>query len=96
MFSAFFRRDEKTNLDRIIDRVEDKLYAIGPTDENYSLHLGYLERLYELKSHQRRKQVNPDTLYLIAGNLTGILMIVAYEQKHVMTSKGFSQIIRPS
>jgi hypothetical protein len=32
---------------------------------------------------------------MILGNLMGILVIVAYEQKHVMTSKGFSQLIRP-
>jgi len=46
-----------------------------------------------LKEH--REPISRDTIALIAGNLMGILLIVAYEQKHVITSKGFGQVIRP-
>lgn len=55
----------------------------------------YLEGLHRLKAEERRPPVSRDTMLLVAGNLLGILVIVAYEQRHVMTSKGFTQIIRP-
>jgi hypothetical protein len=64
--------------------------------EEYQRNLGYLERLSQVKTEQRRSMVSRDTVAMIAGNLAGILLIIVYEQKHVMTSKGFNQLIRPS
>ncbi len=82
-------------MDDQIDEILTQMGALGPSAEEYSEMLAYLERLYELKAKARREPVSRDTMALIAGNLMGILLIVAYEQKHVMTSKGFTQIIRP-
>lgn len=88
-----FANDEPTKLDDLIATMEIQLDIVGPYSEDYNDLLKRLERLYDLKAQQRPKKVSPDTLALIAGNLAGILLIVAYEQKHVITSKGFSQIV---
>lgn len=93
---GLFETDEPTKLDELITTLENELDAVGPRSEEYNDILKRLERLYELRLNDRPKRVSPDTLALIAGNLAGILLIVAYEQKHVITSKGFSQIVRPS
>ncbi len=63
--------------------------------DEYSKLMAYLERLNEVKARERRDPVSRDTVALVVGNLVGILLIVAYEQKHVMSTKGFNQIIRP-
>lgn len=91
----FFKSEIPTPVDGLIDAVLEKMHREGVFSDEYPKLMTYLERLYEIKAKQRRNPVSPDTMAIVAGNLLGILVIVAYEQKHVMTSKGFSQIIRP-
>lgn len=95
MLSQFFRNDKGSQVDPLIDALLDEMHSVGVNSEEYPKLMTSLERLYDIKAKERRDVVSPDTLAIIAGNLLGILTIVAYEQKHVMTSKGFTQIIRP-
>lgn len=94
MLRQFFE-EEKTPLDEQIEAVLAEMDARGVYSEEYPKLMQLLERLHQIKTNERRDPVSRDTIALIMGNLMGILLIVAYEQKHVMTSKGFSQIIRP-
>ena len=82
-------------LDTLIERVTDDMELFGPTHEEYPQLLGELERLTVLRDGKDSKMPSPDTLALIAGNLLGVVLIVAYEQKHVMTSKAFGTLLRP-
>lgn len=84
-----------TPIDKQIACVLKEMTAIGVTSEEYPKMMEYLERLEGLRLKERREPISRDTIALIAGNLMGILLIVAYEQKHVITSKGFGQVIRP-
>jgi hypothetical protein len=95
MFGRFFKDETDTPLDKQIDAVLRRMSTLGVDSEDYSVLLSHLERLNTLKVSKRRVRVNPDTWALIAGNILGILVIVAYEQKHVMTSRGFTQLIQP-
>lgn len=90
-----FQKDTNEPIDAQIECTLDQMHNLGVTSEEYPAMMTLLERLYELKAKERRQPVSRDTIALVAGNLLGILLIVAYEQKHVMTSKGFSQIIKP-
>lgn len=92
---GLFRKEETTPVDEHITTVLDEMQLAGPDSEEYAKMMTILERLYEIKTKERPNPVSRDTIALIAGNLMGILLIVAYEQKHVMTSKGLGQIIRP-
>jgi hypothetical protein len=84
-----------TPVDNLIDEVLDQMKAKGSESSDYPLMMTHLERLYELKAKDRQEPVSRDTIALIVGNLIGIILIVAYEQKHVMTSKAKDMIIRP-
>ena len=95
MFWQFFRRNGTTPIDSLIDSVLEEMHRVGVNSDDYPKLLAYLERLHEINAKEKQDPVSRDTLALIFGNLTGILLIVAYEQKHVMTSKGFGQIIKP-
>lgn len=95
MLRRFRKDDEPTPIDEQIVAVLNEMTTYGVDSGEYPILLRHLERLHELKTKTRQDPVSRDTMALIAGNLLGILLIVAYEQKHVMTSKGFSQIIRP-
>lgn len=95
MLRQFFKSEVPTMVDGLIDELLDEMHKAGVYSDDYPKMMTALERLYGIKAKQRRNPVSPDTLALVAGNLLGILVIVAYEQKHVVTSKGFNQIIRP-
>lgn len=91
----FLKSEMPTPIDGLIDAVLDRMRVEDVLSEDYRKMMKLLERLYKLKAGQRRKPVSRDAIIMVAGNLMGILVIVAYEQKHVMTSKGFTQLIRP-
>ncbi len=95
MLRQLFSNDTTTPVDALIDAVLEEMHRKGVLSDEYPSLMAYLERLNEVKAKERRTPVSRDTVALIAGNLMGILLIVAYEQKHVMTSKGFSQLIHP-
>lgn len=88
-------RNRTDQLDDQVTRILDEMSMIDTESEEYQVLLGRLERLSELKAKKAPSPIDRNTIALIAGNLLGILLIVAYEQKHVMTSKGFGQIIKP-
>lgn len=94
MFRSPFK-SEPSDLDDAIDSVHARMTYLGPGSDEYSDLLDHLERLRKLKAESRFKRPDPNTIILVAGNLLGILVIVAYEQKHVMTSKGLGFVLKP-
>lgn len=96
MLRLFLHDEAKQPIDKQIDAILDEMTTKGVDSEEYPKLIGFLERLHGLKKKDKLPPVSRDTIAMIAGNLLGILLIVAYEQKHVMTSKGLNQLIRPS
>lgn len=94
MLKYFVKNDEATALQKLIDKVELEMHHTDVNSEEFAKLATQLERLYDIKT-KGRDFISRDTLAVIAGNLAGILLIVAYEQKHVMNSKGLPQLIRP-
>lgn len=95
MLRRFLPDEKKNPVDEQIDAVLSSMNGEGVDSDKYPKLMSYLERLNKLKQQDKLPRVSRDTIALIAGNLLGIVMIVMYEQKHVMTSKAFGQIIRP-
>lgn len=95
MFRYFFGTNEKSPLDSEIEAVLEEMRKIGVNSERYPNMLRYLKKLIEMKRSNKPSRVNPDTIALIVGNLFGILIIIIYEQKHVITTRSFTQLIRP-
>lgn len=87
------REDEPSAYDKAIKDALKSMETFSPEDDEYPKHLAALEALTKLKRNKRPKfGVSPDTFAIVAGNLLGILIIVAYEQKHAMTSKGLNYV----
>jgi hypothetical protein len=92
---GIFRREEPSKYDAVIDAVISKLETYGTEDAEFADALDYLERLTKIEDAKRQKRkVSPDTMALVLGNLAGILLIVAYEQKHVMTTRAKEFMLR--
>lgn len=88
-----FRKKKVSMLDKPIEKVLASMKTFGPEDPEYPQLMDNLERLNQMKERSRFR-VSPDTIVIVAGNLLGILIIVAYEQKHVMVSKAMGFLRR--
>jgi hypothetical protein len=84
-----------SDFDEAINRVLGELKEADLGSEEYMDRLSHLERLSRLRNEQQNHRVSPDTMAIIATNLLGILIIVGYEQGHVMASKSLGFVLRP-
>ena len=91
MFDSF-RKNEPTLLDLTINRLLAEMETFGPETPEYEALVTRLERLHKVKAETHKPKFSSDTLLIVGGNLLGILLIVAYEQNHVMVSKAMSYI----
>lgn len=90
----FRKINEPSPLDMAITRLHADMEEFGPESPEYPKMLEYLERLNNVRNSKERRTASPDQILLVAGNLLGILIIVAYEQKHVMASKGLGFVLK--
>ena len=82
-------------LDEPIEKVLTSMNTFGPEDPEYPALIDHLDRLSRMREQQKIvRRSSPDTMAIVVGNILGILVIVAYEQKHVMVSKGLGFVIK--
>lgn len=91
-----FGKEKPSIYDAPINRVLDEMSLYGPDTEEYPKLVKHLKSLTRMKAAtEPTRRISPDTLAVVGGNLLGILIIVMYEQRHVMVSKGMGFILRP-
>lgn len=86
---------EPTNLEKLIEVVETRMLASEVDSEEYVKQMDKLKQLYVIRQNTRRTRISADTIAICVTNLLGIVVIVGYENRHVITSKGLGEIIRP-
>lgn len=79
-------------LEIIIDRVCAEMVTYGPDSNEYAKHLEYLEKLTKLKTDTRRERVSINTVIQAGAPIVAVVVIVAYEQKHVWVTKALALI----
>jgi len=87
-------RDKRTNLEKEIDSLITYLGGIKPEDPEYLIVSENIERLYKAKAHERQRNISPDTMALVAGNLLGIAMILSHEKLNIITTKALGFVIK--
>ena len=94
----FFKKKKsaKTNLQDLIDIAQAHLATIDLDSPEYKKAFNKLEKLYKLQSLEKTTgfHVSPDTLVAAAASILGIIIIVAYEHAHTITSKSVSLLPR--
>lgn len=81
---------EKSGLDQAIEKVLHEMKSFSSEDDEYAKMVDQLEKLYALKDTEKPDRVSRDTLAIIAANLIGIVLIVGYESKNIVTSKALN------
>lgn len=94
MFTLKIKSNEPNELDTVIKTLLIQMDDTSPTTPEFATMADQLTKLYKLKETDSPKRVSPDTLVNAAASLGGILLIIAYEQKHIMLSKALSFVTK--
>jgi hypothetical protein len=80
------KKREETALEKAIREATEWL---DPSSDDYSERVDNIVKMYKLKEQDRKfwKRIDPDAVVGAAANIAGILLILHYEQLHVVTSK---------
>lgn len=81
--------------DEPIEKVLIEMREQDVDSTEYAAAIGHLETLEKLKTQKGFRWPSADTMAVAGANLLGVLIIVAYEQKHPWTSKAKDHIIKP-
>lgn len=87
----FKRPDSDIRLEEEINRVLLRMSAMNPTTDEYAATMKQFSKLVKLKEAKTSsRRISPDTLAIVAGNLLGVVVIVAYEKHNIVTSKALT------
>jgi hypothetical protein len=86
--------EQKSDLDKAIDRLFDDLQTHDPETDKYAAIVTQLEKLYTLRCNSKPATVSKDTLYIVGGNIVVALIIVSFEKTHVITTKMISFLLK--
>lgn len=93
-----FTKDNRTNLEKEIDRVIEEMKSLSPDTDEYSKKASNLVKLCEANSKTYRRGVELDTLIppLVVGGISLVqtIMILFREETNVVTSKALGFVIR--
>lgn len=89
-----FKPAEKSGLDLAIDQILSEMQGFECSDDEYDKMTDQLKKLYKLKALDKPERVSKDTLALITGNILVALLIVAYEQKSIVTTKATNFLLK--
>ncbi len=87
-------KKEKTMLEKEIEAVLLDMKDMYVGSEEYEVALNHLSILHEIKSKEKKWNVSPDTMAIVAGNLLGIMLILKHEELNVITSKALGFVIK--
>jgi hypothetical protein len=93
----FIRPEKKISvIDPVIDALISEMAGYDASDEAYTTAALNLKILTEAKAAEPKPdRVSLDTVAVVAANLVGIAMILAFEKNGIITSKSMSLLNRP-
>lgn len=93
----FKSKEEKPSpLDPLIEDVIASMAGYEATDEEYKKLLSVLRDLIEAKAAEPKpKEISPDVLAAVAGNLIGVALVLLFETKGVINSRALNLIPKP-
>lgn len=85
---------EKSGLDIAIDQILSEMQGYTAESDEYAAMVDQLDKLYKMKTADKPSELSKDTLAIVAGNLVAVIVIIAYEQHHVMMTKAMNFLVK--
>jgi hypothetical protein len=81
------KTQQKSGIDLAIDQILFEMQGYTCDEAEYDAMTDQLKKLYKIKGTTTQDRISRNTLAVIAGNIFVVVLIVAYEQKAVVTTK---------
>jgi hypothetical protein len=95
MWKIFTKHDKRTNLDKEIDSVLEKMSNYTPDSDEYTAITENLERLYKAKAGMKVQRNIPwEAITVGAFGLVQILLIMNHEKVDVITTKAMGYVTK--
>ena len=88
------KKDKRTNLEKEIDSVLEKMSSLDPDSKEYSDMMNNLGKLFDAKSKEKDRKISPDTIVIVACSLLEIVLMLNFEKTGVITSKALGFVIK--
>jgi hypothetical protein len=85
---------QKSNLDVEIDHVIDALNHLSPDADAYGDAVKNLEVLMKVRDCRNTPKISYDTIIIAATNILGIVLIMSFEQIHVIGTKAIGFVLK--
>jgi len=83
------KKDRKT-LDQEVERVLEQMSSMSVDTVEYRTAVDNLKVLCDARGVKSHRALSTDVIVAAASNILGVLLILNYEQMHVITSKAIS------
>jgi hypothetical protein len=85
-------KKKNQKLEALEQELMNNMLTTGPDAETFDTQLTHLERLKSLK--KKKMNISHDTMAIVIGNVICVLIVVMYEQKHILTTKAMSLTLK--
>lgn len=89
------KKDSYT-IEKEIDRCLNEMKKFHVESDEYRKAAANLKALYEANANKPHNVISPETIALVAANLTGIVLVLYFERTGSVISKAFGMIGRGS
>ena len=91
----FTKSQTEVKLEAEINSLLNKLKETTKDSKEYVDLVDRIAKLHKLKTEERPKRVSPDTVFIVAANIFGILWLARYERENVIKApKAFGFIMK--
>lgn len=87
-------KKKPSGLDVAMNEIYSEMQGFTSDSEEYCKMTDQLLKLHSMKAVDKSRRVSPDTIVTVGANVLGIILILHYEQVHVLTSKALQFVIR--
>jgi hypothetical protein len=88
------KKVKKRTIDDEIDRIMLELETMQSDSKEYETKVKQVEALSRSRSYKAANLVSTDTLVTAGVNILGILLILNYENLHVVSSKALGFVLK--
>ena len=87
-------KENKVTFQKELDRALLELSKIPIESEEYTKAIKNIDALCTARAQKAHDVPSVDTLIMVGANILGILVVLHYEQAHIVTSKAMSFILK--
>lgn len=93
------KKDKRSEIDKEIDAILGLMKDELPGEPEYDKNLEALERLTEIRAKEKPvkevRRIDPNTILVVLGGIAEIVLIMSYENLHIISKNALGRVLRP-